>query len=79
MSSCNLSPGDMVHLEINCPATWWRDKTGFVVSVGKPGASKLESENYPIELAVIDSGTVRTLYSCSVYLRDCAVIKSRSK
>tara|TARA_B100000214_G_scaffold298982_1_gene229075 strand:- start:321 stop:560 length:240 start_codon:yes stop_codon:yes gene_type:complete len=78
MSSCNLSPGDMVHLKIDCPASWWRDKMGIVASVGEPRGTELERENYPIELAVIDGGTVRTLYSCSVYLKDCAVIK-RSK
>ena len=78
MSSCNLSPGDMVHLEINCPATWWRDKMGIVASVGETRSSDLERENYPIELAVIDSGAVSTLYSCSVYLKDCTVINKRS-
>jgi len=79
MMSSSLTVGDMVHLKINCPATWWRDKVGFVVSVGEPRASILERDNYPIELAVIAGGEVRTLYSCTAYLKRCEIVSKRSK
>jgi len=72
----SLNVGDMIYLDKRVPSVWWNKKTAFVVTVGD-ACDTHPQENPTIELAVVDAGVIKTLYSCLIYLKDCTVSKRK--